>query len=232
MMASITRLASLLAMLPVVGCADGLVYGERTSFNLASVRVNDDPAEPVVVKLGFDRNVVLVAPPIEGEVVEDDGQGGKRTTASGEAVSQFSTFTMKGAAPFLEPSEDADLLAVQARFASGHAALAIASEPAVVAPFLGLVVGREITGSDVGPEATRRRDAIYDAIASLDDASARRLVERPPLPIGETFLSEADPDDRRGTDGAVAREVLTRWVFFVPAEDFAEWEAALDIPRR
>lgn len=86
MMAPIMRLGSLVTILLVAGCADGLVYGERTSFDLASVRLNDDPSQPVAIKLGFNRNVVLVAPPIGGEIVEDDGKGGQRTTATGEAV--------------------------------------------------------------------------------------------------------------------------------------------------
>ena len=122
------------AILALGGCADGLVYGERTSFNLASIRLNDDPAQPVSVELGFDRDVVLVAPPIGGVVVDD----GERTP-SGEAVSQFSTFTVKSTTPFLEPpTSTTELLGVQTRFASGEAALAIASEPEVVAAVLGL----------------------------------------------------------------------------------------------
>jgi hypothetical protein len=164
MIAPITRLGALLTMLAVAGCADGLVYGERTSFNLASVRVNDDPAEPVVINLGFDRSVVLVAPPIGGEVVEDDGNGGKRVTASGEAVSQFSTFTLKSVAPFLNPTANADLLAVQTRFASGHAALAIAEEPQVAAAFLGLRV----------PSA---EEQVADALAQLEPAQQDRLCQ-------------------------------------------------------
>jgi NADPH-dependent 2,4-dienoyl-CoA reductase/sulfur reductase-like enzyme len=162
MTAPIMRLAALLALLLVAACADGLVYGERTSFNLASVRVNDDPAEPVVVKLGFDRDVVLVAPPIGGEVVAYDDQGRKKVTPGGEAVSQFSTFTLKSAAPFLRPGETADLLAVQTRFATGHAALAIASEPEVVAAFLGLRV----------PPA---KEQVADALAQLEPDQQDRL---------------------------------------------------------
>ena len=168
MMAPVMGSGALVAMLLVAGCADGLVYGERTSFNLASVRLNDDPAEPVVVKLGFDRDVVLVAPPIGGDVAEnvkgDDGKTYTRTTASGEAVSQFSTFTMKSAAPFLNPTAAADLLAVQTRFASGQAAIAIASEPEVVAAFLGLRV----------PSA---EEQVADALSGLGPAQRDRVCE-------------------------------------------------------
>jgi hypothetical protein len=232
MMAPIMRSGAVLAIFLISGCADGLVYGERTSFNLASVRLNDDPAEPVVIKLGFDRDVVLVAPPIGGEVVEkvvEDGQTYDRITAGGEAVSQFSTFTMKSTAPFLNPTEAADLLAVQTRFASGEAALAIAGEPEVVAPFLGLGVGSEITREDLGAAATARRDAMYDAIASIDGSSARSLAAMPPAPMDPTFLAERDPRDQRSTDDATARRVLNGWVSFMPSGDFAEWEAALGI---
>lgn len=164
MIPPVMRLGTLVAMLVVAGCADGLVYGERTSFNLASVRLNDDPSEPVAIKLGFDRDVVLVAPPIGGKVVAYDDQGRERVTAGGEAVSQFSTFTLKSTAPFVRRSDDEPdaLLAVQSRFATGAAALAIAGKPEVVAALLGLRV----------PSANQQ---VADALAQLDPVRRDRL---------------------------------------------------------
>ena len=132
------------AVVPLGSCADGLVYGERTSISVASVRLNDDPAEPVAVKLGFDRDVVLVAPPLTGNVVGQDDQGRQTTTSGGEAVSQFSTFTVYATPAFLPAgstgagARTAELLGVQARFASGEAALAIAGSPEAVAAVMGV----------------------------------------------------------------------------------------------
>ena len=148
MRALVRCVATIAAGLPIVGCADGLVYGERTSFSVASLRLNDDPAQPVAVKLGFNRDVVLVAPPIGGSVVEKDvstdGKVEKDVYIGGEAVSQFSTFTVKSTTPFVpDPRKSSDegqdqLLGVQSRFASGEAAIAIAESPEVVAAFMGI----------------------------------------------------------------------------------------------
>jgi hypothetical protein len=162
-------LSTLLAALLVVGCVDGLVYGERTSFDLASVRVNDDPSEPVSVKLGFDRSVALAAPAIGGKVEEEmvvDGRTYRRITPEGEAVSQFSSFTMKSTAPFVRSLEDEPdaLLGVQSRFATGQAAIEIAGKPEVVAAFLGLGV----------PSA---EEQVADALSALDPAQQDRLCQ-------------------------------------------------------
>jgi len=223
MTAPTMRSIAFLAMLLVTGCADGLVYGERTSFDLASVRVNDDPSEPVSIKLGFDRDVALVAPPIGGKV-EDDG----RTTAEGEAVSQFSTFTMKSTAPFVNPTGNADLLAVQTRFASGNAALAIAGKPPVVAAFLGLT-GNLVDRSTLAAEG-RRRD-IFRGIDALDPAEAIALAQTPPtvIPIMQELLPVIDPADRRGSDEQQARLVLKSWVPELPVSHYDAWEMALGV---
>lgn len=134
----------LLAAMLVAGCADGLVYGERTSFDLASVRLNDDPSEPVSVKLGFNRSVAMAAPAIGGRVedVERKANGNeiRRVTPEGESVSHFSSFTLKSVPPFVRSTsgEQEALLDVQTRFASGQAAIAIADNPQVVAALMGL----------------------------------------------------------------------------------------------
>jgi hypothetical protein len=152
MMAPVIYLGALLAMFLLAGCADGLAYGERTSISVASVRLNDDPAQPVAIKLGFDREVITVAPAIGGTIV--DRETGQRS-ASGEAVSQFSTFTVSTKAPFLpdgqpdQAPEQPDLLGVQSRFASGGAALEIADDPKVVAAVLGFTPLTRLTGDDI-----------------------------------------------------------------------------------
>lgn len=238
MIAPITQVAAPVVLLLLAGCADGLSFAEQTSLNLASVRLNEDPAQPVAVKLGFDRDVVLVAPPIGGIIVEPDGQGGQRTTASGEAVSQFSTFTISSSAPFLSDGQadsdiepTADLLGVQTRFASGGAALAIADEPEVVAVFLGLS-GNLVTKEMLGPEATQRRNAMYVAIDALDDRKARALALEPPTPMDqsmENVVSRVDPNNQRGVNEVTARQVLQAWVPALPTSSYAEWESALGI---
>jgi len=204
MMAPVTRWGPLVAMMVVTGCADGLVYGERTSFNLASVRLNDDPSEPVAIKLGFDRDVVLVAPPVGGEVVTYDDLGGRRITARGEAVSQFSTFTLKSAAPFVRrPDDEPDaLLAVQTRFATGAAATAIASEPDVVAALLGLAVpsAEEQVADAVSQLEPDQQDSLCALAAKdFDDLTAPELEEARELTGFQSLYDSALHADVRGT---------------------------------
>jgi hypothetical protein len=212
MIAPVMRPGVLVAMLLVGGCADGLVYGERTSFNLASVRLNDDPAEPVVIKLGFHRDVVLVAPPLGGEVVEKmHGQTYDRTAsgevvekvvedgqtydASGEAVSQFSTFKLMGAAPFLKPDEPADLLAVRSRFASGHAALAIAGDPKIVGVVLGF---RPIPLR--GDEADALVKRLSECVNSMDQQQLHGLAAELGIALTNAELGSDQLAKRRITD--------------------------------
>jgi hypothetical protein len=200
MIATVISFCALLATLLLAGCADGLAYGERTSISVASVRLNDDPAQPVAIKLGFDRDVVSVAPPIGGFVDE----GGQRT-ASGEAVSQFSTFTVTTKAPFLpdrqtnQAAEQPDLLGVQSRFASGGAALQISDDPQVVAAVLGFTPLTRLTSDDIPlleklSECVNAMDLeqLKDLASTLEiglSENAQQVPEEARLEITDSFLN-------------------------------------------
>lgn len=242
---------TMIAVFSLAGCADGLIYGERTSISVASVRVNDDPAQPVAIKLGFDRDVVLVAPPIGGDFSEEVGDGCGETgsggddqeptaasagvqqrsvtTSGGESVSQFSTFRVTTAAPLLSApiapgggQEADDLLMVQTRFASGGAALAIACSPEVVAAFMGLQVATPLTSEHATDPAIRRQDAMMAAIRALPDSRALTLVAEPPAPIDPATLQGWDL-----TNAQDARRALLSWVPSMPLADYDKWETAL-----
>lgn len=114
--------AMVLLLLP--GCTDALIYGERTSFNLA-ISVNDDAAVPLSVNFGLQRTVVSFAPPLDGEVTD---QG--RTVASGESVAAISRFDLGYAQAAGTPF--ASRLTIRTQFASGQAA-AIATENSTTA---------------------------------------------------------------------------------------------------
>lgn len=120
----------------LAACSDALVFGDRTSIEVASVRLNDDVAEPIRVNIGFDRQLVTNAPALGGTVerIED---GRTKTTASGEAINLFSSFLAE-VGPEMIGGEERNLLKVHTRFASGAAAVEIAGEPPVVARVLGL----------------------------------------------------------------------------------------------
>lgn len=269
MSARFNQVGALIVTAALTACGDGLIYSERTSINLASARLNDDPATPVSIKLGFDRDVVAVAPRIRGEPTESSAAGTDAAdgtssnpaidqpsttraaaattgcdegapsgaTPGGEAVSQFSTFSVNVGTPFVPvinnvaATDDQRQMWVHSRFASGGAALAIACAPDVAAAIMGLA-GNPVTADMVTPEATQRRAAIFQAIAATDDSTARRLAVTPPTPMDQAMqnvVSAVDPDNRRGTNAGRARQVLRAWVPELPVSSYAAWESALGI---
>jgi hypothetical protein len=259
MTAGAARVAAFIAIIVLTACNDGLIYSEWTSINLASARINADPATPVAIKLGFDRNVVAVAPPIGGTAEQSstatiagsrppgtspttaDGTSATCESASaskGEAVSQFSTFSVNVSTPFVGPGAgnsaeppDRRHTWIHSRFASGGAALAIACAPHVAAAIMGLA-GNPVTADKLTPEAIQRRDAIYQAIDQIDDGTARRLAEMPPTPMDQAMrnvVATVDPDNQRGTNAARAREVLRAWVPELSVSSYAAWETALGV---
>src|SRR4051794_29472119 len=83
------RAAFVAILLLLGGCTDALIYGERTSFNLA-ISINDDPAIPMSVNAGLHRTVVTYAPPLGGNVQRRDGT----VIAAGESVAAISKFDL------------------------------------------------------------------------------------------------------------------------------------------
>jgi hypothetical protein len=246
---SLTRYPLLiLALLLLVGCQKTLVFFEQTAFKLG-ISVNEEPPVPLEVTVGLKRRVVAISPPkkpLEGgspvseavsllsrfDVIylpdEPTGTATSGTTTAGT--------TSAAAAPTATPSPGnpfGGTLRIISAFASGEAAVTIAGDAvataAVVEPEL-LLLGNRITPDVLGPEATRRREAMYDAIEALDDDRARGLASAPPRAIDQALLSELDGDNRRSTNAARARQVLHAWVGFMPLDDYGAWEAALGIP--
>lgn len=133
-------LARLLPVLVLLGgCTNALIYGERTSFNLA-ISVNDDAAVPVSINAGLQRNVITFAPPVAERSM--NGQ----TSAAGESVAAVSRFDLAytpGAAGPL-----AGTLVIRTQFLSGEAAILATSNPATAARTVQLVTtGRFIASS-------------------------------------------------------------------------------------
>jgi hypothetical protein len=137
----------------VAGCADTLVYGERTSFDLA-IGVNEAIALPISVNAGFHRTAAALVPPREGVVRSPDG----KTVAKGEAVSMISGFRLAYA------EDDASLfggkLTIQSQFASGFAAIDVSRNPQVAAL---IARGRTLLPA-----------AFHDRRVSLDDYVQRK----------------------------------------------------------
>lgn len=156
----------LILMVAVIGlaaCQPALIYGERTSFNLAAVQVNDNVSEPVRVNFGLLRSVATVAPP----------RGGTAGAPNGEAVSIFSNFHLEdsGARSSL-PLVD-DELTIRTRFASGDAAIRVSEDPGAVRAILG--VG---TVGPVSPEIRVRQKKLVDCVRKIVDPKQLEVVAK------------------------------------------------------
>ncbi len=113
----------LAASLSLIACSnDGLVYGERSGFNLA-IRTDTAESAPLEVNAGLQRRVVSFVPPSERD---EEGK------AKGEGVTMISRFDLRRtpgqAGPF------SDTVRVRTSFLSGQAATrADVATPKVVA---------------------------------------------------------------------------------------------------
>jgi hypothetical protein len=103
--------------LALVGCADALIFAERTSFNLA-VSVNDDPTHPLSANAGFHRRIINFTPALGGTV---QPRGGGDPIPHGEATSMIADFSLR-----YKPETAAPLagkLVITTKFVSGEAAV-------------------------------------------------------------------------------------------------------------
>jgi hypothetical protein len=165
----------------VSGCGDTLFFAERESFKLA-IHLNENPIAPLQVNAGVKRTVLTVAPP-QGGITKTEGG---TTQAEGDAVNMFSGFdlhyTPSTGSPF------AGKLAIKTQFASGTAALAIASDPTLVETIMGAgrfvplspaLVARKSAANKLlaAPGSQPKIDAIARDLKINPGAGARRRIE-------------------------------------------------------
>jgi len=213
---------AILCTLVASGCSDALIYGERTSVSVAAIRLNDDPAQPIRLKVGFGRDVVSVAPPLGGAVAAQEAGTGVAAPSgatdaavgnaqAGEAVSQVSTFNLKVTAPFFaSASEDQQILRVHSRFASGEAALKVAGSAGAVAA----IVSTDITGFQIARQEKYRRCLADDKRFPLE-----KLVE-----LAKTLVLELDALEQK--DAAKARGRILDFVWDQRADRTTEAKMA------
>lgn len=155
------RIGCMAALSTLAACQPGLLYGERTSFNLASVHLNDDAAEPVRINFGFRRSIATVAPPFDV-----DANGGR---GSGESASVFSSFELAdGDWIGIVPGP----LTIRTRFASGAAAVALAEKPDVVKALMNS--GRTIDQDS--PLVAAQKGRLISCFAQSNDANLIRTA--------------------------------------------------------
>lgn len=117
----VTLIAVVGAAALLSGCGRTLVFAESSGVNLG-IRTNASSDTPIEVNFGLRRAVGSIVP-----------AGGKKKdgTPDGDAVSMFSGFQVNNSLVTTRPI-DADLR-IDTQFASGEAAVQVASKPKIVA---------------------------------------------------------------------------------------------------
>lgn len=233
-LASLTHRIWLIMALPALaGCQETLVFFEQTAFKLG-ISVNEEPPVPLEVTVGLKRRVVAISPP--RQPLQTDEAGNRRP--DGEAVSLLSRFdvdydpdqtdTASPGNPF------AGKLQIISAFASGEAAVEIATDPVAMALVVEpeRVLGNPITGETVAELALERQRAMFEAIDAIDGNTARRLAMIPPTDLDRAMqdvVAAVDPGNQRGTSEVAARRVLKALVPELRVSNYAAWESALGV---
>lgn len=152
---TIISILMILFLLSAGGCNKALVYSEGTNLSLASVKLNDNVAEPISVNLGFDRTVAAMAPP-RGDV--DD------------TVNMVSAFRMDQ-----DSSGISGTLTINSEFASGDAATASVEGDAEAAMSILSLTAGPPPAPDLAGEIGR---AIAHVKASDDGDAVKRVADR------------------------------------------------------
>ena len=206
------------AGLALAACQDTLIYGESTAFNLA-IHVNDSPQSPIEVNAGLKRYVAESAPPVLTET-DEDGED----KAVGQAVSSFSGFALT----YDRNSIFGDLF-IRTQFASGHAARALAGEPAEAAKVVHAdLLGDPALESDAG---STEQGEIIDGIRAFDASQVSDLSCHPPVTNAQLLeiAEQSDPGCVKRSDPEFARQFLAELAFADDRtpESFAKWRGAL-----
>jgi hypothetical protein len=179
-------MVALIAICSLAACQPALIYGERTSFNVAAIQLNDNVGEPAKINFGFVRSVATSAPPRGGEdqvivapatTPKDKGSSASAKVHEGEAVSVFSNFRLNQTAQNAAnlPLTNGDL-AIRTRFASGQAAITIAGDVKAVTAILGPRTIQPDT-----PDTAKMRETLTACVEKIDDqASLEAIVEALP----------------------------------------------------
>lgn len=185
----------------VSGCGRTLVFAEREGVNFA-VRASSTSASPVEVNFGLDRVIATIVPPA----------GDKNGKPDGDAVSMFAGFQIDNTLDVKKPLNAN--MQIDTQFASGNAAIAVASKPQVVAQ---IVNARTLTYS--ASESSKKLslwlnpDGKFSTNRSikLQDWLDRRYSTRRDTPkrvFSAEFLDDGDDDYEAGRKAALSDTVL------------------------
>jgi hypothetical protein len=181
-------LLSALAVLPwLAGCADTIVFGAQREIDVA-ISLNEDVAEPVQVNIGLNSQIASLIPPI---AENDDSTSSTGITSlaaqhfnpEGEAASIFSGFRYTSSS-MLEitpasprPKYDAE---IRSQFASGAAAVILASDPEAVAKVVDVAITFDRNSSFMSPPIVAWRANLQSQIDGLSEPKVSELYLSPP----------------------------------------------------
>ena len=137
----------------VAGCGRTLAFVERDGVNLA-IRANASSSPPIEVNFGLNRTVATIVPPA--------GQSGGQP--NGEAVSMFAGFQIQNDYDVTKQQVSADLK-IDTQFASGAAAVNVATSPPLVARIV-----------NVNSTTIQRALAFVDTLGSESNSLRRSRV--------------------------------------------------------
>ena len=207
----------------VAGCGRTLAFVERDGVNLA-IRANASSSPPIEVNFGLNRTVATIVPPTG----QSSGQ------PNGEAVSMFAGFQIQNDYDVTKQQVSADLK-IDTQFASGAAAVSVASSP----PLVARIVNVNSTTFQRGPAFVATLPAREQLVATIGGLSNDQVV------VAATSMLpnlSSRPDTLRKalalqvaaipTDGRMsprmARNLLNQWAAqeTVTPGTAAEWAAA------
>ena len=165
------------AVLALSACSEALIYGESTSFSVASVKLNDNVAEPIGVNVGLKRTVAALAP--SGE--------------NGDSVNMVAGFA-------LDHTDGGwfGVLNIRTEFASGEAGKDLAeNNPKAAARIMNL----SLNGPDPAALDARKKVAIAHITQHKDAAEIAVIAKALELRDGSDFRSIIDVIDRSDESG-------------------------------
>jgi hypothetical protein len=206
--------------------------------------LNEDTAEPVVINIGLNSQVAALVPSVgENNTSSTPGQVVPASTAllptpNGEAASIFSGFRFesKSAFPTVQQSTITYDTHIVSQFASGGAAIILASDPAAVDKVVSITEVSCTRSAAFGKaDHLNRMQAILDKIDALSDpAKVSGLYQRPPVSstcsqqIVDAYLAEKGGYNACLGNIGCMRDVLDFRVRNEdPVENLAAWEEAL-----
>lgn len=225
--ASLALLSALTTLPWLTGCADTIVFGAQREIDVA-ISLNEDVAEPVQVNIGLNSQIASLIPPIGGQGETPPGSDpaaanqalARQFNPEGEAANIFSGFRFTSAS-MLEitaanprPKYDAQ---IRSQFASGAAAVILASDPQAVNQVVDVGVTFDRDANFMNPAIVAWRANLQGQVDGLTEAKASALYLNPPTTNAK--IEELIASLKTEVEGCDASDLCRRDVLRVRIQD-------------